>query len=465
MNLESVYSGLALCKEKPVRRSLLCAILLLWGTALPNVQSSLQVTPQTPVHDPRTLVRVTVDELVSNPGHYHDQLVAVVALLRHSDEQDQPSHIYRLRDRAHNQSLRVAYPRGGVSDLRRLVGHRVEIIGTYWDLSRLSYETVRMNEARQPESCWESIDPRVHIFPVGLIRCDLKYDYNLHFVGVQTAYVLEDELPEGEAEAEDRNIESEPELSSSALVDLQALVERPQDYVDRRIGVIGKYRGNNLYGDLDFATKKTPRDFVIKVADTAVWVTGKQAPGLDADKRRDTGRWVKVIGAAWMDEDDVAYLKAEWIGIVPNPGDPRLEPVNVEEEARPEPAAPPPEVLFVMPLDGEKEIPLDTEFLIQFSRDMDPECFSGNVALAYTDNDGPPPELELRYDAPKQTLVVRPKVRLLPQKTLQLVLRRGIRSEDGIPLLSRILSRRATKNLEGASSILAVFTFATQSEI
>ncbi len=135
------------------------------------------------------------------------------------------------------------------------------------------------------------------------------------------------------------------------------------------------------------------------------------------------------------------------------------------KRATPEPVGLPPEVLFVMPLEGEKDIPLDTEFMIQFSKEMDPECFGGNVELGYTDNDGPPPEFELRYDAPKQTLVIRPKVRLLPQKTLQLVFRRGIRSEDGIPLPSRILSRRATMKLGGDSSILAVFTFATQLEI
>jgi hypothetical protein len=316
------------------------------------------------------------------------------------------------------------------------------------------------------KSCWESIDPRVRIFPTGLIRCDLRYDYNLYFVGVQTAYVAEEEALENEPDSRRWAPEPEPELASGALVDLRELVDHPQDFLDQRIGAIGKYRGNNLYGDLDFDTKKTPRDFVIKVAEAAIWVTGKRVPGLDADRRRDTGRWVKVIGTVWMEEDDV-YVKAEWIGIVPNPNDPEMEPVDIEEEERSGPVGPPPEVLFVMPLDGEKGIPLDTEFMIQFSKDMDPGCFTGNVELSYTDsdNDEPPPELDLRYDASKQTLVIIPAVPLLPQKRLRLVLRRGIRGEDGIPLESRILSRRAAMKLGGDSSVLALFTFTTRSEI
>jgi hypothetical protein len=165
-----------------------------------------------------------------------------------------------------------------------------------------------------------------------------------------------------------------------------------------------------------------------------------------------------------MDEDDDVYVKAEWIGIVPQPDEPGMEPLDAEEESRASPAGPPPEILFTMPLDGEKEIPLDSEFMIQFSKDMDPECFAGNVELSYSAaNDGEPqPKLDLRYDAMKQTLVVRPKTRLLPQKTIRLVLRRGIRDEDGIPLMSRIVSRRVAMRLGGDSSVLVVFTFTTQ---
>ncbi len=105
--------------------------------------------------------------------------------------------------------------------------------------------------------------------------------------------------------------------------------------------------------------------------------------------------------------------------------------------------------------------------MIQFSKDMDPECFAGNVELSYTDsdNDEQPLELDLRYDASKQTLVIIPEMRLLPQRRLRLVLRRGIRGEDGIPPESRILSRRAAMKLGGDSSVLAVFTFATRSDI
>ncbi len=48
------------------------------------------------------------------------------------------------------------------------------------------------------------------------------------------------------------------------------------------------------------------------------------------------------------------------------------------------PAGPPPEVAFVFPLDQEEGIALDTEFQIQFTEDMDPGCFSGNVSMQYS---------------------------------------------------------------------------------
>jgi hypothetical protein len=163
-----------------------------------------------------------------------------------------------------------------------------------------------------------------------------------------------------------------------------------------------------------------------------------------------------------MDEADV-YVKSEWIGIVPKPDDPDMEPLDAEEKSEPIPDGTPPEVLFVMPLDGEKDIPLDSEFRIQFSKDMDPECFAGNVELSYigADDGVPQPTPELRYDAMKRTLVVRPETRLLPQRTIRLALRRGIQDEDGIPLQGRIVSRRVAMSL-GGDSVLVVFTFTTQ---
>ena len=189
---------------------------------------------------------------------------------------------------------------------------------------------------------------------------------------------------------------------------------------------------------------------------------GKRPPVLDVDKRRDTGGWVKVIGTVWMEEVQ-AYLKAEWIGIFPHPDDPSMEPVDVEPERVPPVPARPPEILFTMPLEGEDEIPLDTEFMIQFSKDMDRESLAGNVELVYSDGDLQP-ELALHYDAPKQTLVVRPTTPLLPQKTVHLILQRGIRDDDGIPLVGRISSRRAAMRLGDDASTIVMFTFTTQSK-
>ena len=64
-----------------MRRTLRAMIFMLFGAALADSHSLSQVTVQPPVHDPRTLVNVTVEELVLNPGLYLDQLVVLTSAL------------------------------------------------------------------------------------------------------------------------------------------------------------------------------------------------------------------------------------------------------------------------------------------------------------------------------------------------------------------------------------------------
>ena len=69
---------------------------------------------------------------------------------------------------------------------------------------------------------------------------------------------------------------------------------------------------------------------------------------------------------------------------------------------------PPPEVAFTLPLEGERSIPLSTEFQVQFSKDMKAGSFNRNVDLLYADDDGvsnPFPDLEIHYDAASRTLM------------------------------------------------------------
>jgi hypothetical protein len=96
-------------------------------------------------------------------------------------------------------------------------------------------------------------------------------------------------------------------------------------------------------------------------------------------------------------------------------------------------------VTFSIPLDGERGIPLDTDFQVQFSNEMDGASFNRNVDLLYADDDGtgnPFPDLQIRYDDVGRTLVVVPGKKLEPQTEIQLILYDGIRDEDGQPLVA-----------------------------
>ncbi|MEE9179634.1 MAG: Ig-like domain-containing protein, partial [Vicinamibacteria bacterium] len=262
------------------------------------------------------------------------------------------------------------------------------------------------------------------------------------FIGVEEVTRVEKPPEPKGAEAEKRKEVVVPDLPPSDQVDLRELMSNPAPYYDRLISVVGKFRGDNVYNDLPMRTKKTPRDFIIKVADVALWVTGKRPRGkgfeLNPERRRDTGKWLKVSGIPWTDEG-VVYLKAKKIEMVPKPEDPDLEPRKIEDElAELEAQEPPPEVVFSMPLAGEKSVPLNSEFRIQFSKDMDNASFDRNVDLIYSD-DGPDehsfPDMQISYDRPSRSLVVIPGKVLEPGKEIRLILYRGITDNEGRPLV------------------------------
>ena len=126
------------------------------------------------------------------------------------------------------------------------------------------------------------------------------------------------------------------------------------------------------------------------------------------------------------------------------------------------PAGPPPEVAFSFPLDQEQGIALDTEFQIQFTEDMDPGCFSGNVSMQYSDAGRPEPELSLDYDVLSRTLTVRPET-LLPGQKVYLLLYEGIVGKDGTPLEPAVLlSRRASMDRRSGRRKLLTLTYSTR---
>jgi hypothetical protein len=270
----------------------------------------------------------------------------------------------------------------------------------------------------------------------GFERDDKRYFIGASFVD------REGDEPIPEIEEPKKEKVRDIDIPSGSTVDLRDLVSNPDPYIDKRIEVIGKFRGNNIYGDLSMRSKKTPRDFIIKVADAAIWVTGKRSRGKDFElnprMRRDTGKWLKVTGMPWM-EDGMVYLKAEKLELAPKPEDPELEPIEdevaeLEERKRNQP---PPEVAFAVPLDGERDIPMSSDFRIQFTNDMNVASFDRNIDLLYADDDGmsnPFPDMQIRYEKADRILVVLPGKILEPSKEVLLILYNGIVDTNGKPL-------------------------------
>jgi hypothetical protein len=392
-------------------------------------------------------VRTTVDDLTRTPGRYHERVVWVVGKLRQGDVEDMRNQIYELRGDDAFHTVRVGQPIGSMRDLQTLQGQEVEIRGMFWDLTSPTVFERQLRDFPGARRQQQGI--------AGMTQVHL-------FIGAQEVTPVEKPPPPKGAEPEKAKEVVVPDLPPSDLVDLRELMSNPDPYYDQLISVIGKFRGDNVYNDLPMKTKKTPRDFIIKVADVSIWVTGKRPRGkgfeLNPERRRDTGKWLKITGVPWTDEG-VVYLKARKIEMVPKPDDPDLEPRKIEDEiAKLEEQEPPPEVVFSMPLDGERGVPLDSEFRVQFSKDMDRASFDRNVDLLYPDEgagENPFPDMQISYDAPSRSLVVSPGKRLEPGRQIRLILYQGITDSDGRPLVPH---PEASSVADEAAVILSFFT-------
>jgi Bacterial Ig-like domain len=392
--------------------------------------------------------RVSVSELTRSSMLYNESPVITTGELTYGDSTDTNYNIFELRGDDLLRTVRVATPPGGMEDLRFMAGQQVEIQGIFFDLDQV------MDPERHPV---------LRYFP-GAIRQDgMGFDKN-YFIAVTTVDVIEevesDIGPDKEVEAVDV---VDPDIDSSTLasLDLRELLKDPTPHLGKQAVVLGKFRGSNLYGDLSIRDKRTPRDFVIKIADAAIWVTGRRPRGkgfrLDPSKRRDTGEWLRVIGEPFEDGGRI-YFRAVKIEIAEEPDDPDLEPVRVGRSEEPE-LGPPPEVTFTLPIAGERDIPLASEFRVQFSKDMKEESFHRNVDLLYADDDGignPFPDLEVSYDGPSRTLTVRPGKELAPGKEIRLILYDAISDKEG----QKLPADEDSAGAEPGAAVILTFTTA-----
>jgi hypothetical protein len=411
------------------------SLLLLSGAASAQYQGQ----------EPR---KVSVTDLARSGMMYNESPVITVGELRYGDSTDVNYNIFELRGDDALRTVRVATAQGSMSDLRFMAGRKVEIQGIFFDLEQV------MDPQRHPV---------LRYFP-GAIRQDgMSFDKNL-FIAVTSADVIEEvenDAASAVKETEEGDV-AEPDIDSSALstLDLRELVKDPTPHLGKQVVVLGKFRGSNLYGDLSIKDKRTPRDFVIKVADSAIWVTGRRPRGkgfrLDPSKRRDTGEWLRVVGEPFEEQGRV-YLRAAKIEKAEEPADPDLEPTRVARAEEKE-AGPPPEVTFTLPIAGERDIPLGSEFRVQFSKNMKEESFHRNVDLLYADDDGignPFPDLQVTYDSTTRTLVVRPGRELDPGKEIRLILYDAICDTEGQKLPA---GEESAASEPGAAMILTFTT-------
>jgi Bacterial Ig-like domain len=225
---------------------------------------------------------------------------------------------------------------------------------------------------------------------------------------------------------------------------IRSIVLNPSRYMNQQVTVVGQFTGRNLRGDLPDTPARSRWDFVIRSADAAMWVSGARPKGkgfdLALDARIDTSRWLEVTGVVkegrglqWLEvgADGIQLAKA------PNEAPPVEEAPTVRA-----PAAPPPEVVFSAPTEGESDVSLATTVRIQFSRDIAPATLRGHVRASYLEGETrergepttPIAEFAVQYNGANRVLELRFTKPLERFRTLKIDLQDGILGTDQQPL-------------------------------
>jgi hypothetical protein len=216
-------------------------------------------------------------------------------------------------------------------------------------------------------------------------------------------------------------------------VPLEQLVSGARNYEGKVVRVVGKFRGNNLFGDLPTLSWKGMSDFVVKEDEAAVWVTGMKPQGkgwhLDVQSPGDAQHWVEVVGRPKV-QKGIVYLHASQINVTTAPsGHAGVREVR-HFVGR---ATHPPEVVFTLPLSGE---PVERRgvFILQFSKALDQESLKDRVQLRYASSEHPFTHMRVSYEEGRRALVIDPGELLEVGKQIEVVLLRGIQDSDGLAL-------------------------------
>ena len=305
------------------------------------------------------------------------------------------------------RALNVAPPVAGESEL-------LEIDGTFWDVGRL-----------RPD------DPR--LADLGLQQLSERLFNKPWPASGELRLLIANETRRAD----------EPDDTTIRTITIE-----PARYRDRTVTVTGRFRGRNLYGDLPEAPGTSRTDFVLRSADAAVWVVGKEPRGkgfdLDVMARVDTGRWLQITGIV-RGSDRLVEIEAEEIEQVERPE--RSAPTATADVTT---VGPSPEVIFSAPTQNDIGVATDGLVRFQFSRDMDADSFDGNVTAEYfgaaqtaadladgADETGL--ALDVEYRPRNRVINVTFAEPLLPYRTLEVNLGDGILATDGATLVSYTL--------------------------
>lgn len=327
----------------------------------------------------------TVDALRQYPGYFHLQPVAVRGELAEAGE--------RVMLRAGEHEMRV------ILDEEAHLEGPVEVRAQLIDVGRLEPGDPRVPDGRREDDRW----PRP------------GEELILRATSVTSAQAA-----------------SSPSVRAVAL--------EPWKFEGQTVTLVGQFRGRNLYGDVPDAPKKSRYDFVLKVADAAIWVTGLRPRGrgfdLNVDARVDTGAWVEVTGAVAR-ERGLVILEAKKIAVAEAP----TMTAPIEEPALP--PAPPVEVVFSTPTEGESDVSPATSIRVQFSRSIDPDTLPGRIRIAYLGaesferGEAQPPSIEMKtsYDPGLRALELTFPQPLERFRTVRVELLEGIKAFDGAPVV------------------------------
>jgi hypothetical protein len=226
-----------------------------------------------------------------------------------------------------------------------------------------------------------------------------------------------------------------------AAPSVRALALDPLRYDGQSVTVSGRFRGRNLFGDQPAGPGRSKFDFVIQLADSSVWVVGRRPKGqgfdLDVDARVDTGRWLEVQGDVHTTKG-LVWIDAIAVRATKPVSD--TAPVETTEAVAP---APPPQEIFSTPAAGEVDVTADARVRLQFSRDMTPQSFKGNVTAAYDAREAaergiPPsttPPFIANYDQGRRTLELKFSAPFERFRTVIIKLTPGITAFDSQPLV------------------------------